>query len=266
MIALLFLPPALTYVSSTSQMVIHARNVFRIIGALALLPFFATASEISAPVERSSASLDRAGTVTGLPYSTQWIYERTSSFVYLSYNSAQMQDSTLGIDHYLADFGDKNFGYPAFDLFNHIVSFGDPESRSPWREISLWGRYSLGFANRKGNLSDSRVAIDPNLEKSSLFIFSTRIGALLSCDHWDSFKPYAGIEISPYFFRQSADISGAEQQGASYSYGPVVGAHLPLLFSGKASILTEYRHSTAGNGSRIFGSMGAFSAGLGLAL
>ncbi len=231
------------------------QNIFPMVGMIANLAVFAT-----------PAYANEAEIVTGLPYSTQWIYERTSCFVYLSYNSAQLRDSTLNTDQYSANFGNKGFDYPAFDLFNHIVSFADPESSSRFRDVSLWGRYSLGFADRKGSLSNSRVSLDPNLEKSSLLILTAKIGALLSFDRWDFVKPYAGIELSPYFFRQSADITGAEQQGASYSYGPVVGAHLPLLLNGKVSFMTEYRHSTAGNGSKIIGSSQALSAGMGLAL
>lgn len=242
------------------------RRLFLAASLFALTATVSAASEAVPNSDRAPTSSPKMELVTGLPYSTQWIYERTNSFVYLSYNSAQMQDTTLSIAHYSADYGTKSFGYPSIDLFNHMFSFGGVESSRASSAFSIWGRYSLGFAHRSGSLSDSQVMLDSSFEKSSLLLLSTRIGALLSYDFWDSFKPYVGMEIAPYFFRQSADITGVEQQGASYSYGPVFGAHVPLLFGGKASILTEYRLSIAGHGSRILGDSQAFTAGMGLAL
>jgi hypothetical protein len=201
----------------------------------------------------------------GLPYSNQWVYERAGSFLYLSRQSETLATSTMTIGAYRSDFGSAQFSYPAVDFFGRILSLASPESDSIGRDFSIWGRYSLGFANRSAPLSNTQTGIDSNLERSSLLIFSSRISAVLAYDHWTWFKPYFGFEANPYYFRNTATLSGAEKQGENWTYGPVLGAHIPLLFENRASLLAEFRSSKAPDSSgQIMGNDTHFAFGAGL--
>jgi hypothetical protein len=201
----------------------------------------------------------------GLPYSNQWVYERAGSFLYLSYQSETLATPTMAIGSYRSDFGSAQFSYPAVDFFGHILSLAPPESDSIRRDFSIWGRYSLGFANRTASLNNTQTEIDSNLERSSLLIFSSRVSALLSFDHWTWLKPYFGIEANPYYFRNTATLSGAEKQGENWTYGPVLGAHIPILFENRGSLMAEWRSSKAPDGSgQILGSGTHFAFGAGL--
>jgi len=203
--------------------------------------------------------------VVGLPQSTQWISERKDSFLYLSYNATQMASPTLSTQPYVSDFGSTGFAYPGLDFFSRITALANPESPSFWRNISLMGRYSLGMAVRKGKVSDTQTPIDSSVESNSLLIFSSRIGALLAFEPWSWFRPYAGFEISPYFFRNTAGISGAELQGGAYTYGPVLGSHFPLFFDGKMTLMAEARRISPNNtAGQLFGKASSYTAGLGV--
>ena len=203
--------------------------------------------------------------VGSLPYSNQWISERIDSIIYVTYNSARLGSRTMTVGQYVSDFGGAGLAFPALDFFSHLVSFAGPESRSPARDFSLWGRLSFGLAARNGRLSATESPIDSTVESNSLMIFTARVGALLGYDHLNWVKPYAGMEIDPYYFRDTADISAAEQQGEQFCYGPVIGAHFPVLFSGRASLLAEYHRSMPASGTgQIFGTSNNYTAGMGL--
>jgi hypothetical protein len=203
--------------------------------------------------------------VVGLPYSNQWISERIASYIYVSYNSAQMNSQSIAVGPYVSNFGSTGYSFPTIDYFNDIVSLAGPESRSFLRDFALTGRYSLGFADRTGQANNTQTPIDSSVENVSLLIFSARVGALLTYEHLSWFRPYAGIEIDPYFFRNTSDLSGAEQQGENFGYGPVVGAHFPVLFGGRASVLAEFHKTLAASGSgQIFSDSTNYTAGMGL--
>lgn len=203
--------------------------------------------------------------VGSLPYTNQWISEKTASYLYLSYNSSQMSSRNVTVGQYVSDFGSAGYAFPTIDFFTNFVSLAGPESRSLARDFSFWGRYSLGFADRSGQLSATQTPINGSVENVSLLVFSARVGALLGYERWNWFRPYAGLEIDPYFFRNTSGISGAEQQGENFSYGPVVGAHFPVLLSGHASLLAEFRRTIAASGSgQLFSSANNYTAGMGL--
>jgi hypothetical protein len=203
--------------------------------------------------------------VGALPYSNQWISEQTNSYLYVTYNSSQMSNSTMTVGQYVADFGSSGYSFPSLDLFTHFTSLAGPESRSPLRDFSLWGRYTLGFADRDGSLSSNLTPIDSNVENDSLLIFYARVGLLLGYDHLTWIRPYAGIEVDPYFFRNTSGISGAEQQGGNFNYGPTIGAHFPVFFSGRGSVLAEYHRAIPLSGSgQIYTNSNNYTAGMGL--
>jgi hypothetical protein len=220
--------------------------VLAAMSALLASPVFG--ADTSASDSDSLFGLPRSATspsevVGTLPISTQWISEQTSSYLYVTYNASTMGSSTLSVGQYTADFGSTGFAYPSVDFFAHLFSLASPESRSALRDFSVWGRYSLGFADRSANLSAADGSVDSAVENDSLLIFSARVGLLLGYDYPKWVRPYAGFEISPYYFRNTSGISGAEEQGENFTYGPVLGLHFPVLFSGKASLLAEYRRT-----------------------
>ena len=167
-----------------------------------------------------------------LPYSTQWISERTSSYLYVGLNYGQMNSQFLMVDSYQADFGSQGFAYPSIDFFSQILSFAGAESRSSLKDWALWGRYSLGTALRSAQLSSTQTPIDGSVAHDSLLFLSVRLGAMVGYDHWSWVKPFAGLELDPYAYRNTSGISGAEQQGGAFTFGPVVGMHFPLFFGG----------------------------------
>jgi hypothetical protein len=203
--------------------------------------------------------------VGSLPYTNQWISEKTNAYLYVTYNSSQMGTNTITVGQYTANFGNAGYSFPGIDFFSHLTALAGPESKSPLRDFSLWGRYSLGFANRDAQLSAAVTPIDGSVEKDSLLIFSARIGLLAGYERLNWFRPYAGIEVDPYFFRNTSGISGAEEQGGNFNFGPVIGAHFPVFFSGKGSILAEYRRVIPLTGSgQIYSSSNNYTAGMGL--
>jgi hypothetical protein len=204
--------------------------------------------------EDSSAGVS----VMGLPGSTQSAADRVAGYLYLSYNSAKMSNSSITNSDYVSSFGSTSFGYPSLDFFNRIMFLG--------RDFSFWGRYSIGFADRDGSLSDPDAGIvDSSIEKSSLLLLSARVGALLSYERLSWIKPYAGVEIDPYLYRVNGDLSGADEQAANLNYGPVIGFHAPVFFKGTASVLAEYKLTIASHGTgQIFANSSNFTAGMGL--
>ena len=218
------------------------------------------ATELSPGISPLGSS-DFIGT---LPYSNQWTYEQTASFLYVSYNTSSMAQSGFGIDRYQTTFASKTYAYPSVDYFVRLLSFAPADSHSWMRDLSLWGRYSLGFAERQGALTDSQVQLS-SLESSSLLIFSARAGFNLSYDRISWVKPYIGAGFAPYFYRATASISGAETQGSAICVDPTIGAHFPVLFQGKASLYGEFSRAIAlQNSKQILDSSNNFNAGLGL--
>jgi hypothetical protein len=249
---------------------VHSKTLFRLSSAALIFSVnIACAAQSGAdsnavfglPVSATSPS----EVVGELPYTTQWVSEKTNAFLYVTYNSSQMESSTRTVRQYTADFGGTGYSFPAIDFFSHLASFAGPESQSILRDFSLWGRYSLGVADRSGQLTAADGSIDSSVEKDSLLIFNARIGLLAGYERIKWFHPYAGLEIDPYFFRNTSGISGAEDQGGNFNYGPVIGAHFPVFFSGKASILAEYRRVIPLSGSgQLYTTSNNYTAGVGL--
>ena len=224
-----------------------------------------SASFAGEPRSESMFGLPSSETVGSLPYSDQWISEKTKSYFYLSFNSAQLASPTMTVGQYVSNFGSVDYGFPSVDFFSHLFSFTGPESRSSARDFAIWGRYSLGAADRSGHMNATQTPINSSVESNSLLVVNARIGAVLGWDRWSWIKPYAGVEVDPYFFRNTSDISGAEQQGEAYCFGPVLGAHFPVMMNGRASLLAEYRRIISVQDSgQIFGNSNNFSTGMGL--
>lgn len=226
----------------------------------------ASAFKAETPVVAPASAAGR-NTVVGLPYSTQWINEEVGAYLYLTYNTASLSAGNELIDgHFIVSFDDQLVKFPTIDYFSKIVAFAPAESLSPLRDVSLWGRYSLGLAAKQGHLGDTRSSIDSTLETSSLFVVAARIGMGVGYERIKGFKPYFGLELSPYMFRQTADLSGAERQGVAYCWAPTLGAHFPIAFDGRGSALLEYRYNqliTAGD-RQLFSAGSEVSAGLGV--
>src|ERR1700733_5689395 len=88
-----------------------------------LTPFLLSAAQASdsetpfglpASATMSVDQTDPAGTSTviGLPGSTQAASERIGAYLYVSYNSAHMSNSTITTSEYTSSFGSSSFGYP----------------------------------------------------------------------------------------------------------------------------------------------------------
>jgi hypothetical protein len=228
------------------------------------LPAGAFASEGSTDLTTGISPLGSNDFIGSLPYSNQWTYEQTASFLYLSYNTTSMAQSALNVDRYQSSFDSKSYAYPSIDYFVHLLSLAPVDSKSWTRDVSFWGRYSLGFAERQGSLSDSEVQLS-SLESTSLLIFSARVGLNVSYDRIKWIKPYLGADVAPYFYRATASLTGAEAQGSAICVDPTIGAHFPVLFQGKASLYGEFRRTIAlQSGKQLLDSANNFNAGLGL--
>ena len=226
----------------------------------------ATVFGLPTSVAADSPTRGTSETVGSLSYTNQWIQEKNTTYLYIGYNSASLASPTISENQYTTTFSSNAYSHPSVDLFTHFFSFAGPEARSWARDLSVWGRYSLGIADRKGYVSSSSTPIDSSVTSDSLLIVDGRIGLLLGFDRWSWFRPYVGLEISPYMYRNTADINGAEQQGGNMTYGSVFGAHFPIFFSGRGSILGEYRRTVAALGTgQLFSNANNFYAGMGLA-
>ncbi len=203
-------------------------------------------------------------TLGALPYSNQWISEQIKSYMYFSYNSAQMNNPNISVGQYTTQFDSNAFGFLSIDYFSKILPFASPESsKTVLRELSLWGRYSLGFAARKGDLTNTQTALSSSND-SSLLLISARLGALVGYDHFAWFKPYLGVELDPSYYRTTSDLNGAESQNEQFSYGPVLGSHFPILFSGRGSLFTEVQKNIPiQNAAQIMASSYQLTAGMG---
>ena len=232
-------------------------------GALSVAASAAEAQGIMGfPAKNTSSKSD----VIGLTDSTQWISELTASYLYIGYNSAHMASNQFTTTDYVTTFTHTRFAYPSLDYFSHLFSMANPESKSFFHNLSFWGRYGLGFAQRKGSLANTSTWIDSSLETGTLLIFTARLGALLSFDILSWVHPYAGLEITPYTFRHTSDLSGTEVQGYSFTWGPVVGVHLPILFGGRVAFFAEARNSIAAKrGRQLFTNSREFTGGAGFA-
>jgi len=143
-------------------------------------------------VSGSVAFADTTSSVFGLPvsvvtppsevvghlsYSNQWISEKTTSYLYMTYNSAQLESQNMAVGQYVSNFGSSSYGFPSIDFFSHLFSFANAESSSALRDFALWGRYSLGFADRSGHVSSLQSSISNPVDTSSMLLINARIGA-----------------------------------------------------------------------------------------
>ncbi len=203
--------------------------------------------------------------IVGFPTSNQWEQERLKSFLYLSLNSGQMASPQIAVGDYVSQYDGANFNFVSLDYFTHFFSFAELNSNSSARDFSLWGRYSVGFADRAGSLVSASPDINTSIESVNLLMLCARIGLLVHYDHFSWFKPFLGVELDPYFFRQTSDLSGAEEQGSAFSWGPTLGVHLPVLFDHRVSFETELRRSFALNVSgQLLSTTFTMTAGMGV--
>ncbi|MBI3556868.1 MAG: hypothetical protein HY074_11445 [Deltaproteobacteria bacterium] len=200
-----------------------------------------------------------------LPYSNQWVFDQRQSYLYLSYNHGQMAAPIFHTGSFDSNFNNQNFDYPSLDYFVNLFSFANSESKSFFGRLSLWTRYGFGVGMRRGELLSGDFTVENSAESSYLTALVFRLGPQLTFDLADWIQPYAGLEFSPFVFRHSSSLSGAESQGAGTLFGPVAGVHLPLFFSHRASIYGEMRRTLVlSDDKHVFGSSTTFGAGLGM--
>jgi hypothetical protein len=225
-----------------------------------------------APDSNADASPDFTETVGSLPYSNQWVEEKTGSYLYLAYSSSQLAGAVQTFGEFSSDFNSSGFAFPSVDFFSKFLNFGNIESQSILKDFSLWGRYSLGVAVLNSQVTDS---LNPTAVSASatLFLIAARVGASLEYDRVSWIKPYLGFELDPYIYRNTSSTSettGVERNGVALGLGPVLGAHFPLTFiptfsGGNLSLLGEVRRTFAiSMGDQILGSSFDLTGGLGL--
>jgi opacity protein-like surface antigen len=221
-------------------------------------------------VGHSSSAFAEVENVSSLPYSYQWTFERSNSFLYLQYGELTLGSPILsssgpqmGAGLY-SNFQGTRVGMVGVDYFSNILYFAPATSSSFLRRLALEGRYALGFGEKEGKLLDSSVALS-NAGKTSLLLVSGSVGLGLQYEATSWFQPYLTAGIRPYFYRVSATLSGAENENTSLLYDLSLGAHFPLFFSGRASVLAELRHESApATAHQLFVSENVFVGGLGM--
>ena len=241
------------------------KNLKWIVQTLTMLALTLPSAHAGLTASESPETAPRNQVVGSLPYSNQWVYDQRQSYLYLTFNHGALANSLFLTQHFSSDFGNKNFDYPSIDYFVSMFNFAGAESTSVLRKFSLWTRYGIGFGTRRGELQSPDFTVASSSESAYLTALTFKVGPLISIDLGDWIQPYAGVEFSPFFFRHSSSLDGAESQGAGVLYGPVAGLHFPIFFSHRASLYTEVRRNIVlSDDKNVFGSSTTMGAGLGM--
>jgi hypothetical protein len=239
-------------------------SLYSLLLPLALSPI-AQASAESSPFGLPATAKENTSQIVGLPESTQWVSEKTGSFLYLTAARTSLQNSVIQVGDYSSNYSANSFSIPAVDYFTRFFTLQSIESKTLLSQISIWGRFGVGLTVQSGQVSSIQGDINSSAENSSLLIFQGKLGVLAGWDRFQWMKPYLGLQVIPYYFRNSSQISAAEQEGENFCYGPVMGTHLPLFFDGKGSILAEYQRWLPASGSgQLFAQANQWLFGLGL--
>ena len=205
-------------------------------------------------------------TVGSLPQSNQWLYDRTSAFVYLGYDSLVLNNPTLKFNHFTTDVGAPQFNFISLDSFMRLWSLASPERTSIFGKFAFWGQFSLGFGSRNGSLYDQDIETSLPAETSTLSTLFGKAGLQLVYDYPTWIKPYLGMSMSWYGYMHNSSMSGASAQGSGTFYGPAAGLHLLLGFLGRISIYGEVQKILAQPGdNQIFADSTNFNGGIGFA-
>jgi hypothetical protein len=218
-------------------------------------------AEPQAPTDSSPESNFEVGQ---LPASNQWVFDRAHASLYLGASQFHLASRLHSNSHYLVNFKSTQASAPELDYFFRIMNFSDPEGRSILRYASLWMRYSLGVLYMRGNIQDTKLRFTSSAESAFLATLYGRVGLLVSVDRMSWLHPYLGLQINPAYSRLGSSLSGAEQQGAATSYGPVAGLQFLDLFHSRVSIYAEYRRDQMiRDDLKLFASGNAGEMGLG---
>jgi hypothetical protein len=203
-------------------------------------------------------------TVGSLPSSNQWLYDRTSAFIYLSYNSLVLKSSALNVGHFTSNLGGSDFKYLSIDSFMRLFNLASPEGPSLFGRFAIWGEISVGLGTRDGDLYDNDLHSALPSETSTLTTFFGKAGLQLVYDRLTWLKPYIGVSSTWYAFRNSSSMSGAVAEGGSSVYAPVAGVHIPITFMGNVSAYGEVQRVNAqGQSGQLFANSTAFDGGFG---
>jgi len=207
---------------------------------------------------------DSVRVIGNLPYSNQWVYERSSSFLYLNYDSETLASGTINVSHFQTQYSSPRFNLLSLDFFSRILTLADPLGSSFLRKFSFWGRYKVGFGIAEGSLVDLTGAINLPAEKSSLLVLEGGVALTLVYDWSEWVQPFIGVNFKPYYFRNTSSMTTAETEGSANLYGPSIGVHLPVLFSHKGSLFAELHQDIPATSDQIFTKelAGDFGAGI----
>jgi hypothetical protein len=226
--------------------------------------FLAASARAESAATASPPGASGTESIVGFRETAQPLHAPKDSLLYLTYNTSRLAASTFTVGSFVSDFGSTRFYYPAADFFGRLISLADSESASPWRKVSLWWRYSFGVGVRKGSAVDTSGANTSPLP-STLLLMNSRIGAVLTIELAPWLLPYAGIEINPFYYRHTAAVDGADQDTWAYTYGPVLGAHLPLFFDGAGTLMAELRFLQASSAAKpVLANSTSLTAGAGI--
>jgi hypothetical protein len=227
-------------------------------------PNSATHPQTTAPVVALTPLPPSSTTVGSLPSSNQWLYDRTSAFIYLAYDSLVLKSPNLNISHFTSNLGSTDFKYVSVDSYNRLFNLSSPEGPSFWGKLGIWGEFSAGLGTRDGDLYDNDLHSALPSETASLTTLFGKIGIQLVYEPITWIKPYIGISNTWYAFRHTSSMSGAVKQGGSSYYAPAIGAHIPLTFLGKVSAFGEVQEvNVQTGGSQLFANSTNFNGGLG---
>jgi hypothetical protein len=213
----------------------------------------------------SRDSDDSVRVIGNLPYSNQWVYERSSSYLYFNLDSATLVSQNINVSHFQTQYSSTRFNLLSLDFHSRLFSLADPLGSSFFRRFSFWGRYKLGLGMIDGALMDMTQGTLLPAEKNSLLVLQGALALDFAYDWSDWIQPYIGFNFKPYYYRNTSSMSSAEKEGNSSIYGPSVGVHLPVLFSHKGSLFAELHEDLVTQGSgQIFTNEVAGDFGVGL--
>lgn len=228
----------------------------------------ASAQVESKPITNSIGNRDSDDSVRvigNLPYTNQWVYERSSSYLYLNFDSATLASRNINVSHFQTQFPSNRFNLLSLDFHSRLFSLAEPLGTSFFRRFSFWGRYKLGFGLVDGALFDITQGTSMPADRSSLLVLQGGVGLEFAYDWSDWVQPYIGLNFKPYYYRNTSSMSSAEAEGNNSVYGPSVGVHLPVLFAHKGSLFAELHEDLVTQGStQIFAKELAGDFGVGL--
>lgn len=201
--------------------------------------------------------------VGSLPYSNQWEFEKSDSYIFLVYDPQTFSTTSIRHGDFNVGLGNSKTALYGLNYYTKLTTLASTGQSHLEKELAAWLRFSLELANPSTSLDSDTAPISSASNTGQLFMGRVGAGSIITWSLTSFLRPFIGAELWGYAYRHSASINAVDFSGQGFMIEPLVGAETRIIEPIHAVAQVGFNRMLSSSHQSILGSSTSVSLGIG---